>query len=103
MNIFTKFWNWVTGTVRQLWTVTWTNIKKDVRDYINNKNLQNLAYNVVSALVDSDMTGAEKRESAKAIIFEEAKRIGYILKDSVIYTLIELAYLLVKNKGSHDD
>ena len=82
----------------KLWEIVWDSIKKEVTDKINNKALQNLAVSIVESFKNKDLTNAQKREQAVALLIAQARDLRVSVTDSVANTLIELAVLYMKNK-----
>ena len=95
-------WAWLLSLLGisavKLWEIAWDSIKKEVTDRINDKALQNLAVSIVESFKDKDLTNAQKREQAVALLIAQARDLRVGVTDSVANTLIELAVLYMKNK-----
>ena len=95
-------WTWLLSllgiAVTKLWEIVWDSIKKEVTEAINNKALQNLAVSIVESFKNKDLTNAQKREQAVALLIAQARDLRVSVTDSVANTLIELAVLYMKNK-----
>ena len=95
-------WTWLLSllgiAVTKLWEIVWDSIEKEVTDRINDKALQNLAVSIVESFKDKDLTNAQKRENAVALLIAQARDLRVSVTDSVANTLIELAVLYMKNR-----
>ena len=58
--------------------------------------IKDFAIEVVAKLAETDLKNIEKRQKAFRQIKDEAVKRGYKLKDSLVYTIIELALQYVK-------
>lgn len=95
MNIFQKFWNWISNA--------FISFIKAAIDQLTQKfivELKDFALQVVTELATTDLTNVQKRNEAFAKIKAEAIAKGLTYKDSAINLLIELAVAqLKKNEG----
>lgn len=96
-NLLTTLWNWLRPKLAQLFTFTAKSIAKEVLDLINDKELQHLAYASVKAAAENGLKGNEAFDVAVDALTEALRKEGRELATNVKDTLIQNAYLVLRN------
>lgn len=105
MNVFKKIWNWIKGAAKSVfYSIVCPALSSATTKILENKELQQLALEAVTAVADLDLDNDSKRREACARFVAAARKAGHdALKESVVNVMVELAYTVYKSIKSGQD
>lgn len=93
-NLWTRIVNAVRNFFQgQLFLLVWPGMKSDTDRTVNNKRLQQLAFDAAKAAAEMGLKGGEAREAALKRLKSSLAEIGLELADRLVDTLLQVAYM----------
>jgi len=100
---YKKFWNWISGEAKALYTLCMPAVKSAVTEFLNDKTNQTLAIAAVKAAIDQGLRGdgawVVARDALETQLTASAKTVSKTLVD----TLLQTAYCAVKYSVSNTE
>lgn len=100
---YKRLWNWLCGKVKQWWTLTAADIKKDVLELINDPDLQSKALACVKHAAENGLKGNRAFKQAFNELNKKLAEEGKELRTHIKDTLIQNAYTVLRNTNETNE